>query len=85
MQAIGHAIYAANPAVKVICVTSEKFTNEFITSLQNKRTTEFRDYYRSADVLLIDDIHFIAGKGVHRGGVFPHLQHPGTTPTRRSS
>ncbi|MGI6200532.1 MAG: chromosomal replication initiator protein DnaA [Christensenellales bacterium] len=62
MQAIGHAIYAANPAVKVICVTSEKFTNEFITSLQNKRTTEFRDYYRSADVLLIDDIHFIAGK-----------------------
>lgn len=62
MHAIGHYILSQNPKTKVLYVTSEKFTNELITSIQNNKNEEFRTRYRNVDVLLIDDIQFIAGK-----------------------
>ena len=61
-QAIGNFFKAQRPDAKVIYVSSEKYTNEFITSLQNKTTDLFREKYRSADILIVDDIQFIAGK-----------------------
>ncbi len=61
-QAIGNFFKKQKPDAKVIYVSSEKYTNEFITSLQNKTTDLFREKYRSADILIVDDIQFIAGK-----------------------
>jgi chromosomal replication initiator protein len=62
MQAIGH--YAANHSKqrKVCYISSEEFTNDFIQAIQNSTLTKFRKKYRQTDVLLIDDIHFFAGK-----------------------
>lgn len=62
MHAIGHYIRSQNPEMKILYVTSEKFTNELITAIQTNKNEEFRRRYRSVDVLLIDDIQFIAGK-----------------------
>jgi chromosomal replication initiator protein len=62
MHAIGNAVAARFPRKKVVYVTSEKFTNEFITSIQQGRIDDFRGRYRRIDVLLIDDIQFIADK-----------------------
>ena len=62
MHAIGHRVVQDNLATNVVYVTCEKFTNEFIIALQNNRTPEFRNRYRQVDVLLIDDIQFLAGK-----------------------
>lgn len=62
MQAIGHAIQSRWPARRVVLISSEGFTNELITAIQTKTTAKFRDRYRTVDVLLIDDIHFIAEK-----------------------
>ena len=61
-QAIGNALLKSNPAVKVLYVTSEQFTNDFIYSLAKNTTAKFTERYRSVDVLLIDDIQFFAGK-----------------------
>ncbi len=62
MHAIGHYTLSQNPNSKVVYVTSEKFTNELINSIREYRNEEFRNKYRNIDVLLIDDIQFIAGK-----------------------
>ena len=62
MQAIAHHILAKNPSAKVKYTSSEKFTNELILSIQNRATERFRQKYRTNDVILIDDIHFLAGK-----------------------
>lgn len=62
MHAIGHYILNQNPNAKVVYVSSEKFTNELINSIREYKNEEFRNKYRSVDVLLIDDIQFIAGK-----------------------
>lgn len=62
MHAIGHYILSQNPDSKVVYVSSEKFTNELINSIREYRNEEFRNKYRNVDVLLIDDIQFIAGK-----------------------
>ncbi len=62
MQAIGHEVKHRNPSANICYVSAEKFTNEMITSLRNDRMTSFRDRFRSVDVLLIDDIQFIAQK-----------------------
>lgn len=61
-QAIGNEVLENDPHSGVLYVTSEKFTNDFIDSLSKRKTAEFVGYYRSADVLLIDDIQFLAGK-----------------------
>ncbi len=62
MHAIGNAVAAKFPRKRVVYATSEKFTNEFITSIQQGRIDEFRARYRRIDILLIDDIQFIADK-----------------------
>ena len=62
MHAIGHAILRAKPDTKVAYLSTEKFTNDFIQALQENSLTKFRQRYRSVDVLLIDDVQFLAGK-----------------------
>lgn len=62
MHAIGHYILKQNPNAKVVYLSSEKFTNELINSIRDDKNIEFRNRYRNVDVLLIDDIQFIAGK-----------------------
>jgi chromosomal replication initiator protein len=62
MHAIGHYVLEHNPHAKVVYLSSEKFTNEFINSIRDNKAGDFRDKYRSVDVLLIDDIQFLAGK-----------------------
>ncbi len=62
MHAIGDYILQNSPKTKVVYVSSETFTNELINSIRDDRNVEFRNRYRTMDVLLIDDIQFIAGK-----------------------
>jgi len=62
MHAIGHYIINQNKRAKVMYVSSETFTNELINSIRDDKNVEFRNKYRTIDVLLVDDIQFIAGK-----------------------
>jgi len=62
MQAIGHLIQANKKHLKVFYVTSEQFTNDYISAIQHGELAKFRKSYRQVDVLLIDDIQFLAGK-----------------------
>ncbi|MFM9105372.1 MAG: chromosomal replication initiator protein DnaA [Chloroflexota bacterium] len=62
MHAIGHRALDLRPELEVSYVTSEKFTNDLITALRQQRMEEFRSRYRRIDILMIDDIQFIAGK-----------------------
>lgn len=62
MQAVGHLVKKRNPGVRLTYISAEKFTNEVINSLRFDRMIGFRDRFRSVDVLLVDDIQFIAGK-----------------------
>ena len=62
MQAIGHEILRRRPAARVVYLTCEKFTNEFIDAVRRGDIEKFRRRYRSADVMLIDDVQFLAGK-----------------------
>jgi len=62
MHAIGNAVIGRFPRKRVVYLTSEKFTNEFITSIQQGRIDDFRNRYRRIDLLLVDDIQFIADK-----------------------
>jgi chromosomal replication initiator protein len=61
MQAVGHRVLQS-PATSVAYVSSETLLNEYVEALQNRTIIEFRNKYRSVDVLLVDDIHFLAGK-----------------------
>ena len=62
MHAIAQHILRKDPTKKVVLLSSEQFLNEFLDAIQNKTNVQFRNKYRNADVLLIDDIQFIAGK-----------------------
>ncbi|WP_308533905.1 chromosomal replication initiator protein DnaA [uncultured Peptoniphilus sp.] len=62
MHAIGNFIMSQDPSKKILYVTSEQFTNELINSIQTNKNEEFRNKYRKVDLLLIDDIQFIADK-----------------------
>ena len=62
MHAISHVICKNYPSLKLLYVTGEQFTNELIDSIRYERQVEFRNTYRKIDVLLIDDIQFLAGK-----------------------
>ena len=62
MQAIGDFVMSKKIKKKIVYMSSEKFTNQFIDAIRNGKINQFRKKYRKADVLLIDDIHFIAGK-----------------------
>ncbi|MFC1771019.1 chromosomal replication initiator protein DnaA [Candidatus Margulisiibacteriota bacterium] len=62
LNAIGMRVQELHPSLKVKFVSSEKFTNELINSIKDKKTDAFRSRYRSVDILLVDDIQFLAGK-----------------------
>jgi chromosomal replication initiator protein len=62
LHAIGHQILDQNPPVKMVYISAEKFMNELINAIRYDRIIEFRNKHRSFDVLLVDDIQFIAGK-----------------------
>lgn len=62
MQSIAHKIHAMNPKLKHSYITSERFTNELIDAIRHRSGQQFRQKYRTIDVILIDDIQFIAGK-----------------------
>ena len=62
MQAIGNCIHADDPSKRILYITSERFMNEMIDAIQQKKTYEFREQFRRVDVLLVDDIQFIAGR-----------------------
>ena len=62
IQAVGSAVLAANPSARVVYVSSEQFVQEFVDALRYKKNTDFADFYRGADVLIVDDVQFLAGK-----------------------
>jgi chromosomal replication initiator protein len=62
LQAIGHRVLAAKKGARVAYVSSERFTNEYIDGIQNNQLAQFRAKYRQTEVLLIDDVQFLAGK-----------------------
>ena len=62
LHAIGNGILDDDPQKNIVCASSEKFTLDFISSIQKNKTVEFSKTYRNADVLLIDDIQFFQGK-----------------------
>ena len=62
VQAIGNQLLANNPRLKILYINSEKFTNDFVQAIKTNRVDDFKKIYRLVDVLLIDDIHFIAKK-----------------------
>ena len=62
LHAIGLEAYRSNPGLKLIYISAEEFTNEFIKGLRLEKTPAFREKYRTVDLLLIDDIHQLAGK-----------------------
>ncbi len=68
LHAIGHMALANH--AQVICASAEQFTNDFISAIRERNTEEFRSRYRSADMLLIDDIQFICGKEQTEEGFF---------------
>lgn len=62
LKAIGHQILLNFPKIKIFYISSEEFTNQLIAAIRTRATQKFRNMYRNVDVLLIDDIQFIAGK-----------------------
>lgn len=62
IQAVGNAIVAADKTAHVVYISSEQFVQEFLDAIRYKKNTDFAGFYRSADVLIVDDMQFIAGK-----------------------
>ncbi len=62
MHAIGHYAHDMYPEKKILYITSEDFTNQLVSAMQSNQNQQFRDRFRTADILLVDDIQFIAGK-----------------------
>lgn len=62
MQAIAHILLQKNPELKVICCPGEEFTNEIVDAIRTKTTMAFKDRYRKMELLLLDDVQFLAGK-----------------------
>ena len=62
IQSVGNAVKAKNPNARIVYISSEQFVREFVEALRFKRAHEFANRYRSADVLIVDDIQFFAGK-----------------------
>ena len=62
MHAIGHYAHDMYPEKKILYITSEDFTNQLVSAMQSNQNQQFRDRFRNADILLVDDIQFIAGK-----------------------
>lgn len=62
IQAVGNTVLAENPEARVVYVSTEQFVQEFVDALRFKKNTAFADHYRGADVLIVDDVQFLAGK-----------------------
>lgn len=62
LQAIGHAVLTNDPSRKILYTTSEKFTNDYVQAIRSRSTEKFKQFYRSSDLLLIDDVQFMAAK-----------------------
>ncbi len=62
IQAVGNEILKGNPSAHIVYISTEQFIQEFLDAIRFKKNTDFAGYYRSADVLIVDDIQFIAGK-----------------------
>jgi len=62
MHAIGHYVRQQNPEARLLYITSENFTNELISAIQQNRNQQFRERFRNVDILMVDDIQFIAGR-----------------------
>lgn len=62
MHAVGNEILGRDPSAQIAYITSEQFTNEMISAIQDSRTPQFRQRYRKIDVLLVDDVHFLGNK-----------------------
>lgn len=62
IQAVGNTVLVNKPGARVVYVSSEQFVQEFVDALRFKKNTDFADFYRSADVLIVDDVQFLAGK-----------------------
>lgn len=62
IQAVGNEVLKRNPKAKVVYISSEQFVQEFVDAIKYRKTADFAAYYRSCDVLIIDDVQFIAGK-----------------------
>ena len=73
LYAIAHTIHKNHPDYKIVYIRGEDFTNELIRDIRAGKNQEFRGKYRSADVFLMDDVQFIAGRGLHPGGDVPYL------------
>ena len=73
IHAIGNEILKTDKSMKVCYYSSEKFTNELINSLRHAKMDDFRNKFRSIDILLIDDIQFIAGKKKYPRRIFSYL------------
>lgn len=75
MQAVGHAVLKRDPSKKVLYVTCETFTNEFIKLVREGGAEEFKNKYRSVDILMVDDIQFLAGKEGTQEAFFHTFNH----------
>lgn len=62
IQAVGNAVLNNNPKAHIVYASSEQFVQEFVDALRFKKNTDFADFYRGADVLIVDDVQFLAGK-----------------------
>jgi chromosomal replication initiator protein len=62
IQAVGNVVLAREPNAKVLYISTEQFVQEFVDALRFRKTADFASYYRTADVLIVDDVQFIAGK-----------------------
>ncbi|MDR1538097.1 MAG: chromosomal replication initiator protein DnaA [Clostridiales bacterium] len=62
MHSIGNYVFEQNPELKILYLSAETFTNEFVSAIRNKETSQFKDKYRTLDVLLLDDVQFLEGK-----------------------
>jgi chromosomal replication initiator protein len=62
MQGVGNAVLKKSPNAKVVYINTEQFVQEFVDALRFRKTADFASYYRTADVLIVDDVQFIAGK-----------------------
>jgi chromosomal replication initiator protein len=62
MQAVGNMVLQSNREARVVYVSTEQFVQEFVDALRYRKNTDFADYYRGADVLIVDDVQFLAGK-----------------------
>ncbi|MEO8863025.1 MAG: chromosomal replication initiator protein DnaA, partial [Candidatus Saccharimonadales bacterium] len=62
IQAVGNEVMANNPKARIVYASTEQFVQEFVDALRFKKTTDFAKHYRGADVLIVDDMQFIAGK-----------------------